>query len=87
MAGAIACTCSTPEARWDAVSRCTISRSQSSQRDAAGRLKDYELIAALVQRGLVDPSVVRERIDGFEEARLRAVLLARMQIVEESLRG
>jgi hypothetical protein len=53
---------------------------------AAGRLKDYELIAALVQRGLIDPSVVRERIGGFEEARLHAVL-ARMQIVEESLRG
>jgi hypothetical protein len=52
---------------------------------AAGRLKDYELVAALLARGLVTVGVLRDRIATFEEVRMRAILLARMQIAMESV--
>lgn len=54
---------------------------------AAGRLKDYELTAALLDRRLISAEAIRERIATFPEDRLRAVLLARLQIVLESLGG
>ncbi len=52
---------------------------------AAGRLKDYELVAALITRKLVDVTRVRERIGEIEELRMKAILLARLQIVLESV--
>ncbi len=52
---------------------------------AAGRLKDNEMVAALLHGGLVQVETLRERILEAPEARMRAVLLARLQIVLESL--
>jgi hypothetical protein len=51
---------------------------------AAGRLKDYELVAVLVDRELVDLGVVRERIASVADLHMRAILMARLQIVLES---
>jgi hypothetical protein len=51
---------------------------------AAGRLKDYELVAVLLDRGLADLGVVRERIASVLDLHMRAVLMARLQIVVES---
>jgi hypothetical protein len=52
---------------------------------AAGRLKDYELVASLLQRGRIQPSVVADRIATFGDVRLRAILLARLQVTQESV--
>lgn len=41
---------------------------------AAGRLKDYELVAALITQKLVDVTRVRERIGEIEELRMKAIL-------------
>jgi hypothetical protein len=51
---------------------------------AAGRLKDYELVSVLLGRGLADLVVVRERIAAVPDLHMRAILLARLQIVLES---
>jgi hypothetical protein len=51
---------------------------------AAGRLKDYELVAVLLGRALADETTVRDRIAMVTELRMRAILLARLQIVLES---
>lgn len=51
---------------------------------AAGRLKDYELVAVLLARGLADLGVVRERIASVPDLHMRAILMARVQIVVES---
>jgi hypothetical protein len=50
---------------------------------AAGRLKDYELIAVLLDRTLADLSAVRDRIAAVPDLHMRAVLAARLQIVLE----
>jgi len=52
---------------------------------AAGRLKDSETVAALITEGLVDPHEVQRRIMAVEDLRMRAILLARLQILGESL--
>jgi hypothetical protein len=52
---------------------------------AAGRLKDYELVAALAQQGVVDASELRRRIATIAEPRLQAILLARVQVAMESI--
>ena len=51
---------------------------------AAGRLKDYELVAVLLARKLADIAVVRERIASVADLHMRAILMARLQIVLES---
>lgn len=51
---------------------------------AAGRLTDYELVTVLLDRGLADVAVVRQRISAVSDLGMRAVLLARVQIVLES---
>jgi len=51
---------------------------------AAGRLKDYELIAVLFDRKLADVAVVRDRIATVFDLHMRAILAARLQIVLES---
>lgn len=50
----------------------------------AGRLKDYELVAVLFQRALADLGVIRERIASVPDLHMRAILMARLQIVIES---
>jgi hypothetical protein len=51
---------------------------------AAGRLKDFELIAVLLDRELVDLAIARERIASVPDLPMRAILMARLQIVLES---
>ena len=51
---------------------------------AAGRLKDYELISVLLERTLAHLDIVRERISSVPDLHMRAILLARLQIVVES---
>lgn len=51
---------------------------------AAGRLKDYELIAVLLDRQLADLATTRARIAAVSDLHMRAVLAARLQIVLES---
>ncbi len=48
---------------------------------AAGRLKDYELVAVLLGRELANIDVVRSRIGSVSDLNMRAILLARLQIV------
>jgi hypothetical protein len=50
---------------------------------AAGRLKDYELIAVRLDRKLADLAIARARITAVPDLHLRAVLAARLQIVLE----
>jgi hypothetical protein len=50
---------------------------------AAGRLKDYELIAVLLDRKLADLGAVGDRISAVPDLHMRAVLAARLQIVLE----
>jgi hypothetical protein len=52
---------------------------------AAGRLKDNEFIAALIGHRLLDVDTLRARIGAIADLRLRAILLARLQIVLESV--
>jgi len=66
------------------LSKCLELHDLAVSKLAAGRLKDYELVAALIARKLVDVAVLRERINLSEELRMRAILLARLQIVLES---
>ena len=51
----------------------------------AGRLKANELIAALLHYKLVDVETVRARILDVTDLHLRAVLLARLQVVLENV--
>jgi len=52
---------------------------------AAGRLKDNELIAALIHYKLVDVATARDRIAAVADLHMRAILLARLQIVLENV--
>jgi hypothetical protein len=52
---------------------------------AAGRLKDNEMVAALVDRKLVELATLRARVTAVADPHLRAILLARLQIVLESV--
>jgi len=52
---------------------------------AAGRLKDNELIASLIAHELLDVETVRARIAAIADLRMRAILLARLQILLESM--
>jgi len=67
------------------IARCLEVHDLAIAKLAAGRLKDYELVAALAQQGLLDPATVAQRIAGMGEARLRATLLARLQVAMESI--
>ena len=69
----------------DVVARCLEPHDLAVAKLAAGRLKDYELIAALIDRGIVQTQTVEARISTFPEPRQRAALLARLRIVIESL--
>jgi hypothetical protein len=52
---------------------------------AAGRLKDNEMISALLASQLIDPQALRDRLATIADPHQRAVLLARLQIVLESV--
>jgi uncharacterized nucleotidyltransferase DUF6036 len=52
---------------------------------AAGRLKDNELIAALIHKKLVNADIARARIAEVADLHMRAILLARLQIVLENV--
>lgn len=67
------------------IGRCLEINDLAVSKLAAGRLKDYEFVAALVGRNLIEIAIVRKLIDGIADLRLRAILLARLQIVLESL--
>ena len=51
---------------------------------AAGRLKDYEFIAAALLQKLVTADEIRKRIQTFPDPHTQAVLLARLQIASDS---
>lgn len=51
---------------------------------AAGRLKDYELVAVLLDRSIAAVETVRARIGDVPDLRMRTILFARLQIVLES---
>lgn len=51
---------------------------------AAGRLKDYEFIAAVLTSKLARADEVVRRIQTFPDPHLQAVLLARLRIITES---
>jgi hypothetical protein len=67
------------------VARCLEPHDLAVAKLAAGRLKDYELVAALAQRGIIDAAALRQRIASISEPRLRAILLARVQVAMESI--
>ncbi len=67
------------------VARCLEVHDLAVAKLAAGRLKDYELVAALVQQGIIDAAKLRLRLDTVAEPRLRAILLARFQVAMESI--
>jgi hypothetical protein len=52
---------------------------------AAGRLKDNEMVASLVAYKHVELSTLQERIQEVSDLHLRAILLARLQLVLESI--
>jgi predicted nucleotidyltransferase len=51
---------------------------------AAGRLKDYEFIAAVLTRKLAHADEVIRRIQTFPDPHTQAVLLARLRIATEA---
>lgn len=65
--------------------RCLEANDLALSKLAAGRLKDNELVAALVAADLVQVDVLRERIQAIAELRLRTVLMARLQLVLENV--
>jgi hypothetical protein len=52
---------------------------------AAGRLKDTEMVAALIAYKLADVDTVRARIATVPDLHMRAILLARLQLVLENV--
>ena len=51
---------------------------------AAGRLKDYEFIAAVLMAKLARPDEVQRRIQTFPDSHTQALLLARLRIATEA---
>lgn len=51
----------------------------------AGRLKDNELIAALIHYKLVDVETLRARLAAVTDLHMRAIWFARLQIVLENV--
>jgi len=64
--------------------RCLEAHDLALSKLAAGRLKDFEAVAALLAAGIVQRDALVERIATVAEPRMRTVLLARLQIVLES---
>jgi hypothetical protein len=52
---------------------------------AAGRLKDNEMVAALIANEIADLDTIRERIAVVADLHLRAILMARLQLVLENV--
>jgi hypothetical protein len=68
-------------ASWRCIDVCDLAMSKL----VAGRLKDNEMIAALVAYELLDIGKLRERIASIADLHMRAILLARLQIVLENV--
>jgi hypothetical protein len=51
----------------------------------AGRLKDNEMVAALLAHRLAELDTIRARISTVHDLRLRAILMARLQLVLENV--
>jgi hypothetical protein len=68
------------------VARCLEIHDLVISKLAAGRLKDYELVAALFMQRLAQIEVVRARIAAVADPHERALLLARLQMVAETVR-
>jgi hypothetical protein len=66
------------------IARCLETHDLVLSKLAAGRLKDYELVAVLFDRTIADVAAVRERIGTVADLHMRSILLARLQIVLES---
>jgi hypothetical protein len=64
----------------DVTARCLEVHDLVVSKLAAGRLKDYEFIAAMLMAKLARAEEVANRIQSFRELRTRAWLLARLQI-------
>lgn len=69
----------------DLVARCLEIYDLVLSKLAAGRLKDNELIVALISNRHVDAATVSQRIEATPDPHLRAVLLARLQLVLENV--
>jgi hypothetical protein len=69
----------------DIHSRCLELHDLVLSKLAAGRLKDNELIAALIHYKLVNVDIARARIAAVADLHMRAILLARLQIVLENV--
>jgi hypothetical protein len=52
---------------------------------AAGRLKDNEMVASLLAYKLADIDTIRTRISTVADLHMRAILLARLQLVLENV--
>ena len=65
--------------------RCLEPNDLALSKLAAGRLKDSEVVAVMIQRKLVDPATLRQRIERIADLHARASLLARLQIVCEAI--
>ena len=52
---------------------------------AAGRLKDNEMVAALLVHKLADVGTIRARIAAVADLHMRAILMARLQVVLENV--
>lgn len=70
----------------DASVRCLELHDLAVSKLAAGRLEDYELVAAPAMNGMLELENVRARNLTTREPGMRTILLARLQIVAESIR-
>ena len=69
----------------DMTARCLELHDLVLSKLAAGRLKDNELIAALIHYKHIDVATVRTRIAAVVDLHMRAILMARFQIVLENV--
>jgi len=68
----------------DVIARCLEIHDLIVSKLSAGRLKDYEFIAAVVMAKLARADEVARRIQSFPDPHTQAVLLARLRIATES---
>jgi len=68
----------------DVTARCLEVHDLIVSKLAAGRLKDYELIAALLMAKLAGADEVVRRVQSFRDPHTQAVLLARLRIATEA---
>ena len=69
----------------DLQARCLEVHDLALSKLAAGRLKDNEMVAALLAYRLANVDTLRARIAAVADLHMRAILLARLQLVLENL--